>query len=558
MALKTRPKGQFQLTLDQVWLFAGVAFIALRALLTPIPPYDFWWHTATGRLIVASGVIPSVDSFSYTQAGQPFYNQSWLAQLLMFGLYQLGGVPLIIFVQALVLAGVYGLLLRLCVRRTGNARLCAGFLLLATLPASFDNWIVRPQTYALPLFVATLYILSRWRVGGAQAGRAQGAPLLLSRRAQGAPLLLSRRAQGAPLLLSRRAQGAPLLLLPLIGAVWVNLHGSFVLGGALIGITFVGEALRRWHEDRTEARAWATRPVGSPDDVLTRPERPTRPPLWQLFVAGALTGLAWLANPGGLQVLGYVRNLLGSSQVTRLVTEWAPPTIRDAGGMIFFLFLIVGIVILTYARRPPDLVDMLLAGAFLWLALSAVRNNIWFTAVATPLLVVQLAAWRREGALNRPAFQGMTGINAALAGVIALMLLLALPWVKPALGLPPTLGNLLDPATPVAAVAQLRADPERPTRLFHAMGYGSYLIWAAPEQLVWADPRIELYPLEQWRDYQRLAAGSDAQAILERYAVDGLLLSNKEQAELVAWAQARPDAWALRFADDETSYFVRR
>ena len=536
MALKTRPKGQFQLTLDQVWLFAGVAFIALRALLTPIPPYDFWWHMATGRLIVASGAIPSVDSFSYTQAGQPFYNQSWLAQLLMFGLYQLGGVPLIIFVQALVLAGAYGLLLRLCVRRTGNARLCAGFLLLATLPASFDNWIVRPQTYALPLFVATLYILSRWRVGGAQAGRAQGAPLLLS----------------------RRAQGAPLLLLPLIGAVWVNLHGSFVLGGALIGITFVGEALRRWHEDRTEARAWATRPVGSPDDVLTRPERPTRPPLWQLFVAGALTGLAWLANPGGLQVLGYVRNLLGSSQVTRLVTEWAPPTIRDAGGMIFFLFLIVGIVILTYARRPPDLVDMLLAGAFLWLALSAVRNNIWFTAVATPLLVVQLAAWRREGALNRPAFQGMTGINAALAGVIALMLLLALPWVKPALGLPPTLGNLLDPATPVAAVAQLRADPDRPTRLFHAMGYGSYLIWAAPEQLVWADPRIELYPLEQWRDYQRLAAGSDAQAILERYAVDGLLLSNKEQAELVAWAQARPDAWALRFADDETSYFVRR
>jgi len=130
--------------------------------------------------------------------------------------------------------------------------------------------------------------------------------------------------------------------------------------------------------------------------------------------------------------------------------------------------------------------------------------------------------------------------------------------VKPALGLPPTLGNLLDPATPVAAVAQLRADPDRPTRLFHAMGYGSYLIWAAPEQLVWADPRIELYPLEQWRDYQRLAAGIDAQAILERYAVDGLLLSNKEQAELVAWAQARPDAWALRFADDETSYFVRR
>ncbi len=55
-----------------------------------------------------------------------------------------------------------------------------------------------------------------------------------------------------------------------------------------------------------------------------------------------LTGLAVLLNPRGLGVLSYVRNLLGSSSVTSLVEEWAPPTIRDAGGsgLIFFLFVI--------------------------------------------------------------------------------------------------------------------------------------------------------------------------------------------------------------------------
>lgn len=518
-----------RLSLDQVWLFAAVAFIALRALLTPIPPHDFWWHMATGRLIVEQGQIPTSDSFSYTRAGAPFYNQSWLAQVWLYGLQRLGGLPLIIVVQALVLALAYGLLLRLCVQRSGAVRLSAGFLLVATLPASFDNWIVRPQTYALPLFVANLYVLTAWRLPTIRGNAATPARFY-----------------------------RPLLLLPVLGILWVNLHGSFVLGGALIALVFVAEALRRIATARAEARAWARRPVGCAEDVLTQAPRPVHPPLWHLAIAGALTGLSWLVNPGGLQVLGYVRNLLGSSQVTRLVTEWAPPTIRDPGGTIFFLFLIAGIAILAYARRPPDLVDMLVAGAFLWLALGAVRNNIWFTAVATPLLVVQLATWQPAAEATRRAYQGVPGLNAALAGVIALMLLLALPWVKPVLGLPPQLGNLVDPDTPVAAVEALRTDGDRPARLFHAMSYGSYLIWAAPEQPVWADPRIELYPLEQWLDYQALSSGREVAALLARYGVDGLLLSNSEQEPLVAWARARPAAWELRYADEGTSYFVRR
>lgn len=517
------------LSLDQVWLFAALAFIALRALLTPIPPHDFWWHMATGRLIVARGEIPTVDSFSYTHAGEPFYNQSWLAQVFLYALHQLGGVPLIIVVQALVLALAYSLLLRLCLRRSRSARLSAGFLLLATMPASFDNWIVRPQTYALPLFIASLYVLSAWRIPELRGGRTDPARFY-----------------------------RPLLLLPLFGVLWVNLHGSFVLGGALIALVFVGEAARRRMEEWAEARAWASRPVGRAEDVLERPPRPARPPLRHLALAGALTGASWLLNPGGVQVLGYVRNLLSSSQVTGLVTEWAPPTTRDPNGAIFFLFLLAGIVILAYARRAPDLVDMLTAGAFLWLALGAVRNNIWFTAAATPLLVVQLANWRAGETTTRRSYQGLPALNAALAGVIALLLALALPWVKPALGLPPQLGALIDPQTPVAVVERLRSDPQRPARLFHAMSYGSYLIWAAPEQPVWADPRIELYPFEQWRDYQLLNSGLEVERLLAAYAIDGLLLSNTEQAPLVDWAQARPQEWVLRFADEETSYFARR
>jgi hypothetical protein len=238
------------------------------------------------------------------------------------------------------------------------------------------------------------------------------------------------------------------------------------------------------------------------------------------------------------------------------VTEWAPQTVRDLNGVIFFIFVIVGIVLLAYAPRRPDPVEMLVVGVFFWLALGAVRNNIWFIAVATPLLVDQLASWLPRD--ETPAFQGAPPINAALAGIIGLLMLLALPWVKPTLGLPPEVGSLLSPETPIAAVGFLKGEPQRPARLFHEMSYGSYLIWADSGQKVWADPRIELYPLEQWLDYQRLSGGANVDELLAKYGIDGLLLSNKNQEALVEYAQARPQAWQRRYADEEATYFVRR
>ncbi|NJN15490.1 MAG: hypothetical protein HC822_03940 [Oscillochloris sp.] len=524
-----RVKSRLRLSLDHVWLFAAVAFIALRALLTPIPPHDFWWHMATGRLIATEGAIPTVDRFSYTQAGEPFYNQSWLAQLLMYGGYELGGAALLIAAQAVLLAFTYGLLLHLCIRRSGAIRLSAGFIMVATLPASFDNWIIRPQTYALPLFVIFLYVLTIWRT----EARAE-----------------------QPWYVRWRASG--LWLLPLLAAIWVNLHGAFVLGGALIGLTFAGEAIERWWEARRERRSWANRPVGRAEDVLTREPIPQRAPLIDLIIVGVLTGAAWLLNPGGFQVIGYVRNLLSSSAVTQLVTEWAPPTIRDPNGMIFFGFLLAGMVILAYSRRRPELTVMLIMGAFLYLALGAVRNNIWFVAVATPLLVVQLTGWRAPDTPQRKPFQGVPMLNGLLIGLIGFSLLICLPWVKPALDLPPDVGALLSPSTPVAAVDALRADPDRPERLFHAMSYGSYLIWAAPEQAVWADPRIELYPLEQWLDYRRLSAGGDTEQLLEFYNIDGLLLSVEDQSALVEYARVHPEQWELRYEDETAVYFVHR
>ncbi|NJO07245.1 MAG: hypothetical protein HC876_17990, partial [Chloroflexaceae bacterium] len=286
-------------TLDHVWIFAALALIAMRPLVLPIQPHDFWWHMATGRVIIETGSIPIIDSFSYTQAGETFINQAWLAQVLMYGLYQLGGVPLILLVQSGIIVLAYGMLLRLCIERSGAVRMSV-LVLLLTLPLSFDNWNVRPQTYTLPLFVAFLVLLTHWR----ERARGTVEPPADTKLP---PLLQGR-----------------LWLLPLLMVLWVNLHGTFVLGGMLVALTFGGLLLERWLGNRR-----------TPPDEVTRARRA---PLWHLFFWGAITALALLVNPRGVGVLGYVFGLLNTSAVTTLVAEWSPTTTRTGTGILFFSF----------------------------------------------------------------------------------------------------------------------------------------------------------------------------------------------------------------------------
>jgi hypothetical protein len=98
-------------SLIHVWIAALFTAILLRTFLMPVPPNDVWWQLAMGRLIVKTGAIPTYDVFSFTQAGQPYYDQPWLAQVLMYGLHRMGGVPLLLVVQAVLVSLAYAILL---------------------------------------------------------------------------------------------------------------------------------------------------------------------------------------------------------------------------------------------------------------------------------------------------------------------------------------------------------------------------------------------------------------------------------------------------------------
>jgi hypothetical protein len=172
--------------------------LLIIAVLLPVQPHDYWWYLRLGRDVLESGAVPIVDTYSSIQAGQPIVYQSWLSAAILWLAYKVGGIPLTVLLVAALIGLTYALLW-LVMRESGvGARLTTLLILLAGLSGS-NNWGVRPQLFAYPLFLAVLWLLLKWR---------------------------------------NREEKFLWLLVPLSWA-WANLHGSFILFFILVGIAFV-------------------------------------------------------------------------------------------------------------------------------------------------------------------------------------------------------------------------------------------------------------------------------------------------------------------------------
>ena len=223
-------------------------------------------------------------------------------------------------------------------------------------------------------------------------------------------------------------------------------------------------------------------------------------------------------------------------------------------GNLFFVYAGLVAAAAVFARRRPDAVELLTLAAFFWLALGGERHVIWCALVSLPFLAKQAASV--AGAKERRERQGRRTLNLAFLGVMALAVALVLPPVKRHLSLPPELRGLVSPDTPVETVEFLRDDAMRPERLFHTETTGSYLMWAAPEQKVFVDARVQLYSLRQLNDFGQLSAGIAADSLLSVYAIDGLLLDAARQASLLTWAR-ESEEWEVRFEETCCTYLVK-
>ena len=177
-----------------LWLGLVLSVALAIAFLLPVTPHDYWWYLRIARDALASGVLPQVDTLSYSRTGTPVVIFSWGASVLFWLIYKLGGLTLTVLVRGLLVALAYSLVW-LTAWRMGAGRIGAALVLLLAILASSNNWSMRPQLFAYPLFALALYLLYRWQ----------------------------------------NADRHAIWWLPLISIMWVNLHGSFVMLVLLTG-----------------------------------------------------------------------------------------------------------------------------------------------------------------------------------------------------------------------------------------------------------------------------------------------------------------------------------
>ena len=186
--------------------FAAVLITHLRSALAA----DGWMALLSGRVVAQHG-LPSHDTVTIWAHGRTWVDQQWLAQLVLYELERLGGLPLVLLVHAALVSAGLALAAMLARRLGGSARSTTW----VALPVLVAFWpgaaIMRPQSFAYLLFVAVVwFLLDDLRV---RSGRIY-------------------------------------FVLPLL-VLWANLHGSVIVGSGLVsGYALLEAAGSLWTKPR--------------------------------------------------------------------------------------------------------------------------------------------------------------------------------------------------------------------------------------------------------------------------------------------------------------------
>jgi hypothetical protein len=383
------------------------ALLLLLALATrTAADSDLWGHLRFGLDTLQTGSLPSEDPYSFTQ-DRPWINHEWLSELQMGIAYTVGGVAGLALLKGLLVASALALVWGALHQVALAPRIVTfAFVVLATVPVTRT---LRPQLWSL----LALAILCRVLVEHRTVGRRW---------------------------------------LPVLFALWANVHGGWIVGLGVLG-------------------TWTAAETGRARRLLLEPA-----------VIGAACVLATLCTPYGWTLWTFI---LGTVRMGRDITEWQPlwnsPPV-DAVPWVVAVIAAVWLLRQSFTERWPSAAVVALLA---YSSVRVIRVAPLFVACAAVLLAPALAAWhprRTEGQIDSSPGEGFVavGLFAITAG--------AAFWVASdslrCLGV-----ESARAADPVAVRVLADAPPGRMVTFFD---WGQYALWhLGPEIRVSMDGRRE-------------------------------------------------------------------
>jgi hypothetical protein len=400
-----RKSEQVAQTLVLAILFAGPALMCVHAASVSDP--DVWWHLRTGEWMLQHHAVPRVDPFSGVLAGKPWQAYSWLFELIVVKLFQrFGLVGIVGYSVGMVLAITVAM--RHLVKRLQSD---FSIIILLTFAACFSlgpMFTPRPWMFTILFFVLELDILMQAR----RTGRLR-----------------------------------ELVWLPLIFALWANVHIEFVDGLLVMGLAFAESVVARW---------W------------TAAETRVRP-TW-MGAALLASVLATLANPYGWRIYGvvydYTFRLATHGSVLNQVSELQAIPFRNIADFLILVFAMGSAAALAWHRRLPLFESALLIFAAVLSFRS--QRDIWVMATVSAAILASRIV------IDRPAIRSpkLATTLALIAAAIAVPVGFRMLRVNNA-----RLETKLAESLPVHAVEAVRAMGYAGP-LYDDYNWGGYLIWA--------------------------------------------------------------------------------
>jgi hypothetical protein len=464
-----------------VAMLGTLAFTALSLRL--LGDAGIGWHIRTGQLILTTRAIPRVDPFSPAASGQPWFAWEWLYDLLVGWLQNVAGLNGVVLFTAVIIALVFAWTFRLLLRRGTNILLALVLVLLAVCSAMI-------HVQARPHVVSWLFTLAWFCI------------LESSEKSCAGSLSDSSHDSARPA--SRKRF---LWLLPLLTLVWVNVHGGFLVGFALLAIYWVGAV---WQWSRLKGDRF--------DDILRkiRIGRCIR----DLTIAGMLSAAATLVNPYGFRLHVHIYRYLSNRFLMDHIDEFHSPNFHYVAQRCFAGLLLLTLVALAAKKDEITASQALLVLFAVYSGLYASRN----IPVSALLLILVIGPWLSDamerladrwtavqgrGVASTQFLRRMKAVELSLQGhlwPIAAILLAC--WVAAhggKLGTRPLMDAHFDAKRfPVAAVTYLE-EQNVPGPLVSPDYWGGYLIYRLyPRVRMVVDDRHDFYGEEFLKSYLKM------------------------------------------------------
>ena len=454
------------------WLMAAIAFVIVFCAPGFTDP-DFYWHLKTGELIAQTGAIPTTDPFSFTYAGKPWVTHEWLTEVLFYWTASAGGFGALRLLPALA-AAVNFMLLYAIARRLAGKELLAALATACFFIPLMPSFTLRPQIFTFLCFTTYLLVLVDFKY-----------------------------------FRSTRL----LWLLPVLMLAWVNLHGAFMLGIALLAAFMVCEWGNRWLFPVRHSRS--SQRLGLLAAVL------------------AATVAATLVNPQGLRLLLYPFETVAMEASKGLIAEWHSPDFHELLPRVSLAGIFAWFIATAYAGRKPDLTEILLplllivAGLSAWrhLPLMAIVLLTFFCAMlrhVRPSEILARAFWRRRRASASDGKQ----VTRTQAGLVHLFVLGGVVLAALAGAVKTEREGETSKFVASGAASFLLAQDVH-GRLLNDYDLGGYLIWRLwPLHKVFIDGRADLYGDDFLKAYFRVDKAAEGwEKTIDGYAIDIVVFS---------------------------------